>query len=119
MIERRVIAVEGIVQGVGFRPYVHRLATSRKLDGSVRNGPAGLVIDVQGDRAALDDFLHALTAAPPPTPEWGAMINDARPFILSEPQLMVIPGLAISASVAGFNLLGDALRDVLDPRRNG
>lgn len=32
---------------------------------------------------------------------------------------MVIPGLAISASVAGFNLLGDALRDVLDPRRNG
>lgn len=57
--------------------------------------------------------------AQPPTPEWGAMINDARPFILSEPRLMVIPGLAISASVAGFNLLGDALRDVLDPRRYG
>jgi len=74
----------------------------------------------------MGDLVLAIAAlgflglgAQPPTPEWGAMINDARPFILSEPRLMVIPGLAISASVAGFNLLGDALRDVLDPRRNG
>ncbi|MBA4157373.1 MAG: ABC transporter permease [Gemmatimonadetes bacterium] len=53
--------------------------------------------------------------AQPPTPEWGAMINDARPFLLSAPQLMLYPGLAISLVVIGFNLLGDGLRDVLDP----
>ena len=52
----------------------------------------------------------------PPTPEWGAMLNDGRPFLLSAPQLMIYPGLAISLAVLGFNLLGDGLRDHLDPR---
>ena len=53
--------------------------------------------------------------AQPPTPEWGAMLNDGRVFIQSAPQLMVYPGLAISIVVVGFNLLGDGLRDALDP----
>jgi peptide/nickel transport system permease protein len=54
--------------------------------------------------------------AQPPTPEWGAMINDGRAFLLTAPQLMIYPGLAISLAVLGFNLLGDGLRDALDPR---
>jgi peptide/nickel transport system permease protein len=54
--------------------------------------------------------------AQPPTPEWGAMLNDGRPFLRSAPQLMIYPGLAISLAVLGFNLLGDGLRDALDPR---
>lgn len=67
MIERRVIAVGGTVQGVGFRPYVHRLATARNLSGFVRNDTAGLTIDVQGDAHALEDFLSTLIDHPPPT----------------------------------------------------
>ncbi len=51
-----------------------------------------------------------------PTPEWGAMLNDGRPFLRSAPLLMIWPGLAISLVVLGFNLLGDGLRDVLDTR---
>ena len=51
-----------------------------------------------------------------PAPEWGTMVSDARSFLLSAPQLMIYPGIAISLSVIGFNLLGDGLRDVLDPR---
>lgn len=54
--------------------------------------------------------------AQPPTPEWGAMLNEGRLYFLTEPQLMIYPGLAISLAVLGFNLLGDGLRDVLDPR---
>jgi ABC-type dipeptide/oligopeptide/nickel transport system permease subunit len=53
--------------------------------------------------------------AQPPTPEWGAMLNDARPFLQSAPQLLLYPGIAIVLVVLGFNLLGDGLRDVLDP----
>ncbi len=53
--------------------------------------------------------------AQPPTPEWGAMLNDGRAFIGSAPQLMLFPGLAISIVVVGFNLLGDGLRDAFDP----
>lgn len=51
-----------------------------------------------------------------PAPEWGTMVNDARPFLLSSPMLMIYPGIAISLVVIGFNLMGDGLRDVLDPR---
>lgn len=53
--------------------------------------------------------------AQPPTPEWGAMLNDGRNFFFTAPQLMLYPGLVISVAVLGFNLLGDGLRDALDP----
>jgi peptide/nickel transport system permease protein len=53
--------------------------------------------------------------AQPPTPEWGAMLNDARPFLQSAPQLLLYPGAGIVLVVLGFNLLGDGLRDMLDP----
>ncbi|HZO26648.1 MAG TPA: ABC transporter permease [Chloroflexota bacterium] len=52
----------------------------------------------------------------PPTPEWGAMLSTGRNMITSSPQLATIPGLAILLVAIGFNLLGDGLRDALDPR---
>ena len=54
--------------------------------------------------------------AQPPTPEWGAMLNDARPHLQTAPRLLLLPGAAIFIAVLGFNLLGDGLRDMLDPR---
>ncbi len=54
--------------------------------------------------------------AQPPTPEWGAMLNDARPHLQTAPRLLLLPGMAIFVAVLGFNLLGDGLRDLLDPR---
>ena len=51
----------------------------------------------------------------PPTPEWGVMINDARQFLWTNPGLIVYPGMMIFITVMSFNLLGDALRDALDP----
>jgi peptide/nickel transport system permease protein len=56
----------------------------------------------------------------PPAPEWGAMLNESRLFFARSPELMLYPGLAIFLTVLSTNLLGDALRDALDPRhRNG
>jgi peptide/nickel transport system permease protein len=52
----------------------------------------------------------------PPTPEWGAMLSRGRTYVSSAPHLVVFPGLAIAFLVVGFNLLGDGLRDALDPR---
>ena len=54
--------------------------------------------------------------AQPPTPEWGAMLNDARPHLQTAPRLLLLPGMAIFIAVLGFNLLGDGLRDLMDPR---
>jgi peptide/nickel transport system permease protein len=57
--------------------------------------------------------------ARPPAPEWGAMLNDARDYWLTAPWALVFPGLAITTLVLGFNLLGDGLRDALDPTTRG
>ncbi|HKG26932.1 MAG TPA: ABC transporter permease, partial [Thermomicrobiales bacterium] len=51
----------------------------------------------------------------PPDPSWGTMLGDGRKYMELAPAVAVFPGLAISLAVLGFNLLGDALRDVLDP----
>ncbi|HJU82917.1 MAG TPA: carbamoyltransferase HypF [Holophagaceae bacterium] len=57
---RLLVQVRGIVQGVGFRPFVYRLARARGLEGWVRNHPGGVELEVQGGREGLDDFLQAL-----------------------------------------------------------
>ena len=57
---------------------------------------------------------------PPPNPSWGGMLSGAhRTFMLAAPWMAIFPGIAISLSVLGWNLLGDALRDVWDPRLRG
>ena len=52
----------------------------------------------------------------PPTPEWGTMLSTGRDYIAIAPHLVLVPGLAISLLVFGFNMFGDGLRDLLDPR---
>jgi peptide/nickel transport system permease protein len=65
------------------------------------------------DAAALS-FLGL--GAQPPAPEWGAMLGSERNQLFSAPHLIIIPGIAITMTVLAFNLLGDGLRDALDPR---
>ncbi len=65
------------------------------------------------DAAALS-FLGL--GAQPPTPEWGAMLGQEFNQLFSAPHLVIFPGIAIMLTVLAFNLLGDGLRDVLDPR---
>jgi peptide/nickel transport system permease protein len=52
----------------------------------------------------------------PPQPSWGRMLNDAQALLFQAPRLAVFPGIAIAVAVLGLNLLGDGLRDLLDPR---
>jgi peptide/nickel transport system permease protein len=52
----------------------------------------------------------------PPTASWGSMLADGRTYILTYPHIALFPGLAITLAVLAFNLLGDGLRDALDPR---
>ncbi|WP_054738927.1 nickel transporter permease [Cellulosilyticum ruminicola] len=53
-----------------------------------------------------------------PTPEWGIMLNEGRTYLAKAPWLMVYPGIAIVIVVIVFNMLGDSLRDILDPKHN-
>lgn len=54
--------------------------------------------------------------AQPPTPEWGAMLSNGRDFLYRAPHVAAFPGLALTITVFAFNLVGDGLRDILDPR---
>jgi hydrogenase maturation protein HypF len=71
---RRRIHVAGIVQGVGFRPYVHRLATERHLAGQIANTSTGVVIEVEGAAEVVDDFVSSLSAKAPPL----ALVTEIR-----------------------------------------
>lgn len=66
--------------------------------------------------AAALSFLGL--GAQPPTPEWGAILSEGRNYVFTAPHLVFFPGLAIMITVLGFNLLGDGMRDALDPRLN-
>lgn len=56
--------------------------------------------------------------AQPPTPEWGSMISQGQAFMWSSPHLTIVPGIAIMLTVFAFNVLGDGLRDAIDPNMN-
>jgi peptide/nickel transport system permease protein len=55
----------------------------------------------------------------PPNPAWGGMISDGFKYLLTNPALSFAPGIAIMLVVFGFNMMGDGLRDALDPRLRG
>ena len=79
-----------------------------------------LVITAATDIGGMMMELSALSflgfGAQQPTPEWGAMLNEGRDFMQSAPWMMIYPGFAIFITVVVFNMLGDNLRDILDPR---
>lgn len=118
--------VRGVAMSERERPYVE---AARALGASearvlrrhiLPNAVAPIVILTTLDMGTILLAISALSflglGVKPPTPEWGAMLAEARAYLRSAPMLMFFPGAAIFLSVLGFNLLGDGLRDVLDPR---
>jgi hydrogenase maturation protein HypF len=118
MLVRKAIEVSGIVQGVGFRPYVYRLAVERGLAGRVCNTAAGVSIEVQGPQGAVDDFLARLPVEAPPLARITNITvreipcNGDREFQIvtthrGEPvRTLISPDVAVCA---------DCLREMFDP----
>lgn len=82
--------------------------------------PTVIVLAVMstGNMLMLEAGLGYLgIGVPPPTPTWGSMISDGQPYFISSPHIVIVPGVAIILTVLGFNLLGQGLQEVLDPRR--
>ena len=72
--------------------------------------------DIGGMMLELASLSFLGFGAKAPAAEWGLMLNEGRTYMESAPWLMVFPGLAIFITVVIFNMLGDSLRDILDPR---
>jgi hydrogenase maturation protein HypF len=115
---RKAIEVSGIVQGVGFRPYVYRLAFARHLAGFITNTAAGVSIEVEGPADAVDDFVSKLPAEAPPLARITQMAAHDIPA-RADGEFRILPSRAgenrrvlISPDVA---ICDDCLREFFDP----
>jgi hydrogenase maturation protein HypF len=116
---RRRIEVSGIVQGVGFRPYVYRLANQRRLAGTIRNTSSGVTIEVQGPRTAIEDFITHLRSDAPPLARITDVVATDLPcngdceFRIIHSDAHQSVHTLISPDVA---TCADCLREMFDPR---
>lgn len=131
-VRRLAIAVRGVVQGVGFRPFVYQAAHTRGLSGWVRNEADVVRIEVQGDGAAVDDFVDALRHAHPPQarieaidieqrqPACGAdgQPNAPAMFEIRDSMGEAAPRPTIPADLATCRECLDEIRDPLERRHN-
>jgi len=118
----RHIHVTGVVQGVGFRPFVYQIATRANLTGWVANTSAGVDIEVEGDAAALDAFVRALTDEKPPLAridsvrleDWPA--NQHAHYAQFEIRASVLLAGAFQPISPDISICPDCLRELFDPR---
>ena len=116
---RRAIAVSGVVQGVGFRPFVFGLASRLGLRGFVRNGMGGVHIEVEGTACALDEFVAALESRPPPLARIDRLSWTPQPsrgdaaFRIEGSEAGGEGTVVVSPDVA---TCADCLRELFDPR---
>jgi hydrogenase maturation protein HypF len=116
---RRRFTVTGVVQGVGFRPFVHRIATELGLSGFVGNDSGAVFIEVQGHRARLDEFGHRLGAEAPPLARiTGVAVADMATapgsgFVIVDSR--TVPG-ATTPIPPDIAVCDDCVRELFDPR---
>ena len=118
--------VRGMVLSVREKEYIEaaralgipprQLATQHILPNVISPVVVLASLDMGGLLLSISALSFLGLGAQAPEPEWGRMLNDARPFMQIAPHTMIFPGLAIFLSVMAFNLLGDGLRDALDPQ---
>ncbi len=117
-MDRRTVAVSGIVQGVGFRPFVHGLANRFGLSGFVRNQTGGVLIEVEGQSDSLDQFLHELASSPPPLAHidevrWTSRLPRGDPdFRIESSETDLASSIFVSPD---FATCDDCLRELFDP----
>ena len=115
---RRRLVVRGIVQGVGFRPFVYGLAVRHQLAGFVGNDSQGVFIEVEGPPAAIDAFIGELRANPPPLASIESIASEALPpkgetaFVIVASAQQAGASTSISPDVA---ICADCLRELFDP----
>jgi hydrogenase maturation protein HypF len=120
MATRVQILVQGVVQGVGFRPYVFSLARRRALCGQALNNTAGVLIDVEGDVNAIEQFIDEIKSGPPPQSQIEAVerrdnlpLANYLEFRIVESESTGKKFVPVSADIA---TCADCLKELFDPR---
>ena len=121
---RRAVSVHGLVQGVGFRPFIYRLAVRHRLGGFVRNDTAGVSIEIEGQENSVRTFLGELERLAPPHARITAITSEDRPA-RGEREFTIRPSLERTGSAPSIApdvaTCSDCLDEILDPagRRRG
>ncbi|UWZ83583.1 carbamoyltransferase HypF [Occallatibacter riparius] len=116
---RKSVLVRGVVQGVGFRPFVYRLAMQNALGGHIGNDTDGVTIEIEGAEHAVEDFLHRLTSDAPPISRIDSVqVSELTPvgetaFTIVHSQVLGKVSTGIPADAA---TCADCLRELLDPQ---
>ena len=117
-VQRVRVRVEGVVQGVGFRPFVHRLAGELELAGFVRNDERGAVIEAEGETTAIATLLRRLVADAPPLAQVELAGTEVMPacgdggFVIAESAAAGAPDAQVSPDTA---TCAACLRELFDP----
>ena len=74
--------------------------------------------DIGGKLLTISGLSLLGLGSPPPTPEWGFMLSEGKNYMYSAPWTLIFPGLVILVSVVIFNLLGDCIQDLMNPKEN-
>jgi peptide/nickel transport system permease protein len=117
--------VWGVTQTVRVQPYVEaavaagasdlRIISRYILPGILPPALVQATLGIGNGILTVSALSFLGVGAQPPTPEWGLMLSEAQRFVLNAPHMGIFPGVGIMAAVLSFNLIGDALRDRLDP----
>jgi hydrogenase maturation protein HypF len=120
---RRHFTVTGVVQGVGFRPFVHRIASELGLAGFVGNDSGAVFIEVQGDRARVDEFAHRLRAEAPPLARINAIRIDDVAIDAADSggrEFRIVASQAVSGATTpippDIAVCDDCVAELFDPR---
>ena len=118
--------VRGLTLSIREREFIHaavacgagsvRIVTRHVLPNAISTIVVYSSLDIGSAIVRLASLSFLGFGAQPPTPEWGAMLNSAQQWLFIAPHISLVPGVAISLVVLAFNLVGDGLRDALDPR---
>lgn len=117
-LKRVALEITGIVQGVGFRPFVYRTAAKLGLTGWVRNSPAGVAIEAQGEDDRLDLLEKALEHDTPPLAVIGSIGQQTVPLVEGEAGFTILSsgeGVAIAEIAPDMDLCDDCLAELFDP----
>ncbi|OBK51121.1 carbamoyltransferase HypF [Mycobacterium sp. 1081908.1] len=118
---RQRFTVTGVVQGVGFRPFVHRIASELGLAGFVGNDSGAVFLEVQGDRARVDEFGRRLRAEAPPLARIGSVtVTDLAAEGAADPAFRIVESRTIAGEATpippDIAMCDDCVRELFDPR---
>jgi hydrogenase maturation protein HypF len=114
------INVRGTVQGVGFRPFVYRLAKQCNISGTISNNDQGVVIEAEGEQASIEDFITTLRSNPPPLARITSLQHFFQPIVKGFTEFSILTSVSTQKSSAlipaDIALCNDCLQDILDPQ---